>query len=273
MPRPSAHCMPTQPHSALARADRFEAHDPLGVSICNSTPGTAPLAIAKNKGFVCIVEDDAVSRKALLNLFLSVGLEAQAFSSAAALKGMKLPNSAGCFILNIRLPDLGGLDLHARLIEANLRAPVLFMAAFADIAVVVKAMKAGAADFFVKPFREREMLDAVAEAIEIDGRRLNNEGRLLEAFTRHETLSRREREVMQLVTAGQMNKQIASQLGISLVTVKIHRARVMRKMGAKSLADLVRISERLRRRPSPRSCVSLAGLDLSSPDSNLRRSA
>ncbi len=197
------------------------------------------------KAFVIIVEDDASVRDALLNLMQSVGLQTKAFSSATEVLAMEMPKVASCFVVDIRLPGLSGLDFQARLVGANIRTPIIFMTGHADIPMTVKAMKAGAVDFLTKPFREQEMLDAVSRAIELDGRRLDGDRRMTEAAGRFETLSQREREVMELVTAGLMNKQVAARIGVVESTVKIHRAQAMKKMGAKSLADLVRMAELL----------------------------
>ncbi len=204
------------------------------------------------KAFVIIVEDDASVRDALLNLMQSVGLQTKAFSSATEVLTMEMPKVASCFVVDIRLPGLSGLDFQARLVGANIRTPIIFMTGHADIPMTVKAMKAGAVDFLTKPFREQEMLDAVARAIELDGKRLDGDRRMTEVAGRFETLSQREREVMELVTAGLMNKQVAARIGVVESTVKIHRAQVMRKMGAKTLADLVRVAELLWLTPAPK---------------------
>jgi FixJ family two-component response regulator len=205
-----------------------------------------------------IVEDDAALREALLELLQSVGLQVKTYATAMELLATPLPTGPSCFVLDVRLPGLSGLDLQARLVEANVRIPIIFMTGHADVPMTVKAMKAGAFDFLAKPFREQEMLDAVAGAIELDRARLAADQQAIEALTRFETLSQRERDVMQLVTAGLLNKQAAARIGLAESTVKVHRSQVMKRMGAKSLPDLVRMAELLRAMPVPR--VSLPAI-------------
>ena len=201
--------------------------------------------------FVFIVEDDVSMREGLVDLLESVGLQSEAFSSPTELLNMELPDLASCFVLDIRMPGISGLDFQARLVAAGVRIPVIFMTGHADVPMAVRAMKAGAVEFLTKPFREQEMLDAVARAIELDRMRLDSNRQAIETFTRFQTLSDREREVMHLVTAGLMNKQVAGRIGVVESTVKIYRAQVMRRMGAQSLADLVRMAELLRSAPAP----------------------
>ena len=191
-------------------------------------------------------------REGLVDLLQSVGLQTEAFSSATELMSLGLPDVASCFVVDIRLPGLSGLEFQAQLVGANVRIPVIFMTGHADIPMAVKAMKAGAVDFLSKPFREQEMLDAVARAIQCDSTRLHGDQLATEAFARFETLSRREHEVMELVAAGLMNKQVAARIGVAESTVKIHRAQVMKKMAAKSLPDLIRMAELVRSAPVSR---------------------
>jgi FixJ family two-component response regulator len=198
---------------------------------------------------VVIVEDDAAVRSALSSLLRSVGYRVDAYEAPAALLQKGVPKSAGCLVLDVRLPMIGGLDLQKRLAELNDRVPVVFMTGHGDIPMSVQAMKAGAIDFLSKPFRDQDMLDAVAAAIARDRARRTAEAGLTELQKRLESLSRREREVMALATAGLLNKQIAAEVGLSEVTVKIHRGRAMHKMGARSFADLVRMAESLGVRP------------------------
>src|SRR4029079_13666469 len=164
----------------------------------------------------------------------------------------KLPDVPSCLVLDVRLPGLSGLDIQSELAKNQAHLPIIFMTGPGDIPMSVKAMKAGAVDFLAKPFRDQDMLDAVVAAIGRDRRRREHEREVSALKGRFESLSPREREIMELVTAGLMNKQIAAELGLSEITVKIHRGNVMRKMGAKSLADLVRMAEMLGvRRPKP----------------------
>ena len=194
---------------------------------------------------VFVIDDDAPMREALGNLFRSVGLQVEAFGSAAEFLQSKLPDVPGCLILDIRLPRLSGLDFQAELAKAGIHIPIIFMTGHGDIPMSVRAMKAGAIDFLTKPFRDQDMLDAVTTAIERD-RGSRNEARILsDLHALFATLTPREREVMALVTAGLMNKQIAAKIGIAEITVKIHRGHIMRKMAAKSLADLVRMAQAL----------------------------
>jgi FixJ family two-component response regulator len=194
---------------------------------------------------VFVIDDDAPMREALGNLFRSVGLQVEVFGSASEFLQSKLQDVPGCLILDIRLPRLSGLDFQAELVKAGIHIPIIFMTGHGDIPMSVRAMKAGAIDFLTKPFRDQDMLDAVTTAIERD-RGNRNEARILSDLRAlFATLTPREREVMALVTAGLMNKQIAAEIGIAEITVKIHRGHIMRKMAAKSLADLVRMAQAL----------------------------
>jgi FixJ family two-component response regulator len=194
---------------------------------------------------VFVVDDDPSMRKALANLFRSVGLRAEVFGSARELLESELPDVASCLVLDIRLPGPSGLDFQAELAKANIQIPIIFMTGHGDIPMTVKAMKAGAVDFLTKPFRDQDMLDAVAIAIERDRARRKDEKIVGELRAVFETLTARERDVLALVASGLMNKQIAAEMGLAEITVKIHRGHIMRKMGARSLADLVRMAEML----------------------------
>lgn len=194
---------------------------------------------------VFIIDDDASVRDALGGLFRSVGLRVEVFGSAHEFLQSKLPDTASCLILDIRLPRLSGLDFQADLVKAGIHIPIIFMTGHGDIPMTVKAMKAGAVDFLTKPFRDQDMLDAMTTAIERDRKRRIDAKALADLQAVFATLTPREREVLALVAAGLMNKQIAAEIGIAEITVKIHRGQVMKKMGAKSLADLVRMAEML----------------------------
>lgn len=200
-------------------------------------------------GVVHIVDDDSSLREALASLFRSVGLEARLYGAASEFLEAGAADIPGCLVLDVRLPGVSGLDFQAQLVERGVRLPVVLMTGHGDIPMSVRGMKAGAVDFLTKPFRDQDMLDAVAAAIERDRRQRAEDSGAADLAARFATLSAREKEVMDLVTAGRMNKQAAFELGLSEITVKIHRGAAMRKMEAKSLADLVRMSEALKLRP------------------------
>jgi FixJ family two-component response regulator len=201
---------------------------------------------------VYVVDDDASVREALGSLFRSVGLRVEVFGSAPEFLQRKLPDVASCLILDIRLPRLSGLDFQVELAKAGIHIPIIFMTGHGDIPMTVRAMKAGAVDFLTKPFRDQDMLDAVTAAIERDRNSRNEANILGDLRARFGALTAREREVMALVTAGLMNKQVAAEIGIAEITVKIYRGQIMRKMAAKSLADLVKMAQALEiRRAAP----------------------
>ena len=194
---------------------------------------------------VLVVDDDPSLREALGRLFRSVDLESRLFASVAELLLHKFPDVACCLVLDIRLPGVSGLDFQTQLAKANVHVPIIMITGHGDIPMTVRAMKEGAVDFLTKPFRDQDMLDAVAQAIERDRKRRDDEKSLAKLRGLFESLTAREREIMALVTTGLMNKQVAAEHGLSEITVKIHRGHIMRKMGVRSLADLVRAAEAL----------------------------
>jgi len=204
-----------------------------------------PSAADPNSPTVFVVDDDEELRLALGNLFASVGHEVKLFDSTTAFLREVPQNQPGCLVLDVRLPGVSGLEFQGQLARAQVQIPIIFMTGHGDIPMSVQAMKAGAIDFLTKPFRDQDMLDAVALAIETDRVRRAQTEASSDVRERFESLSPREREVMTLVTRGLMNKQVAGDLGLSEITVKLYRGQAMRKMGAKSLADLVRMASLL----------------------------
>jgi FixJ family two-component response regulator len=203
-----------------------------------------------SESIVFVIDDDLSMRRMLINLFQSVGLEVEAFGSASELLKNKLPEVASCLVLDIRLPGLSGLDLQTELAKANIHIPIIFITGHGDIPMTVRAMKGGAVDFLTKPFRDQDLLDAVMSAIDKDRKRREAHKTVASLQVLFETLSSREREVLSFVASGLMNKQIAAELGLAEITVKIYRGHIMRKMHAKSLADLIRMTEALGIRPA-----------------------
>jgi FixJ family two-component response regulator len=203
-------------------------------------------AQGEGESVVFVVDDDASVQQALTSLVQSVALHVEAFGSAADfLKRWRIANSiaAACLILDIRLPGVSGLDFQAELAKANTDLPIIFISGYSDIPMTVRAMKAGAVEFLTKPFREQDLIDAVQLGLQRDRDRRVRKNASLQTHVRFQALTPREREVFGLVTAGLMNKQIAGELGVSEVTVKVHRSSLVRKMGARSLADLVRMAD------------------------------
>jgi FixJ family two-component response regulator len=194
---------------------------------------------------VVVIDDDEEIREALQSLLRSVGLRVALFASVQAFLASGRPDLPGCLVLDVRLPGRSGLDFHDDLLRANIHMPVIFISGHADVPMSVRAMKAGAVEFLTKPVRHQDLLDAIQRAVDLDRARRDDDkaaARLLASF---DTLTAREREVMVLVVAGRLNKQIANEVGLSEATVKVHRAQVMRKMQAGSLAELVRIADKL----------------------------
>ena len=208
-------------------------------------PKSSHVPASATEPIVFVVEDDASVRRALSNLFESVGLKVEVFGSASEMLQSKLPDVASCLVLDIRLPGLSGLDFQTELAKANIHIPIIFMTGHGDIPVTVRAMKGGAVDFLTKPFRDQEMLDAVVMAIERDRKRRQADTIVANLQGQFKTLTPREREILALVSSGLMNKQVAAELGLAEITVKIHRGHIMKKMGAKSVADLVIKAEAL----------------------------
>jgi FixJ family two-component response regulator len=194
---------------------------------------------------VIVIDDDDLVREAVCDLLRSIGLPTKPFASVPEFLKSKLPDGPSCLVLDVRLPGLSGLDFQSELNKLNIQIPIVFMTGHGDIPMTVRAMKGGAVDFLSKPFRDQDMLDAVQAAIERDRTRRQSATSTLKLRSAFDSLTSREQEIMGFVTAGLMNKQIANEIGVSEVTVKFHRGNLMRKMGAKSVAELVRMAEAL----------------------------
>jgi FixJ family two-component response regulator len=212
--------------------------------VVNGTIESSPPNIG-NEPVVYVIDDDASVRKSLAQLFRSVDLHVEVFTSARELLQRSLPLVPSCLVIDVRLPGLSGFELHTELTKSDIRVPIVFITAHGDIPMSVRAMKGGAIDFLTKPFRDQDMLDAVTTAISRDRSRLEAESVLSALRDLFKGLTPREQEVMTLVSSGLMNKHIAAEVGLSEITVKIHRGHVMKKMKAKSLADLVKMAEAL----------------------------
>jgi FixJ family two-component response regulator len=192
---------------------------------------------------VFLVDDDASLRGAVSNLIRSIGLRVEAFASTAEFFAAKRPDAACCLVLDVRLPGVSGLDFQAELARAKIQIPIIFITGHGDIPMTVKAMKAGAVEFLTKPFRDQDLLDAIQIALERSRTNYASEKAISELRGKFDTLTPREQEVMAWVTGGLLNKQVAAEIGVTEITVKVHRGKVTKKMGAKSLADLVKMAD------------------------------
>jgi FixJ family two-component response regulator len=201
------------------------------------------MMVPSDQSLVLVVDDDPLMREAMQRLFRSVGMRAEVFGSTTEFLQSELADVPSCLVLDVRLPGLSGLDFQSELVKAGIQIPIIFITGYGDIPMTVKAMKAGAIEFLAKPFREQDMLDAVRLGLERDRVRRIGEKAVAEVRSKFASLTAREREVMALVTAGLMNKQIAGEMKLAEITVKLHRGNVMRKMDAKSVADLVRMAD------------------------------
>jgi FixJ family two-component response regulator len=213
---------------------------------------TTPQQISEREAVVFVIDDDPGVRAATQTLLRSVGLKVEAFNSATEFLINSIPDAPSCLVLDVRLPGASGLDFQAELAKANIQIPIIFITGHGDIPMTVRAMKSGAVEFLPKPFRDQDLLDAIRIGLDRDRIRLESDKVASKLKAKYQSLTAREQEVMAGVTSGLMNKQVAGEIGVTEITVKVHRGNVMRKMGATSLADLVRMADGLGiRRPPP----------------------
>ena len=201
--------------------------------------------VPSDQSLVCVLDDDTLVRESLGTLLRSLGYEVRLYGAAAEFLRGEPPTVTSCLVVDVRLPGLSGLDFQAELAQRNIGLPIIFITGHGDIPMSVKAMKAGAVEFLTKPIREQDLLDAVGIALDRDRERRRREEEIVDLRARLESLTTREREVVALVTAGRMNKQAAAELGVSEITVKVHRHNAMKKLGTRSMADLVRMADLL----------------------------